>query len=217
MKIKNVLKHKLSEYLSNEISQETLYNWSVDILHKMLISNIFDLDYLEVWGLITELTELDDMDHFYCDEIAHRLKNTLSGAECASYTFAMKIPPDHVVHNMPGMKEILLKYSAEKHLSADDIRKLRECTQRERMESTTVNELLENQIIALLKFGYELSYEEENVSFVPKSTVFISETIEKSLEENLLKKVMELFDCYEGKSSFFVHINFKNGTGNISI
>lgn len=62
MEVKYLLKTKLLQYLSNEISKEKLYKWAVDLLHKMLKGDIFDRSHLEIWGIVTQLTGFSDID-----------------------------------------------------------------------------------------------------------------------------------------------------------
>lgn len=63
MQINNLIKNKLLQYLSNEISKEDLYRWALDVLHSMLRGDIFKIAYLMVWGIISELTTINDIDN----------------------------------------------------------------------------------------------------------------------------------------------------------
>ena len=76
---------------------------------------------------------------------------------------------------------------------------------------------MENQIIDILKCGYQLGDNGNSIDFTAKSTVFISEDEEVFLEKKLLSTVIALLECYEGSKCFFVHVNFNNGESNISV
>ena len=217
MNVKNAIKAKLSQYLSNEISKENLYRWSIDILHKMLKGDIFDLRYLEVWGIITGLTEVNDMDDRSCVALVQRLSRILSGNECASFSFAIQIPQKYVVDNLSLTKMILQRYLTEKQMSKTGISELKSVIQKNIKKPSSLNEILELQIIDLLRLGYDFCDDENLMIFNLKSTVFISEEISESLEVEFLTKIITLLKCYDGERCFYVHISFINGTGNISI
>lgn len=217
MEVKDLVRNKLTQYLAKDISKEDLYKWSIDILHKMLKGDIFDIRYLEIWGMITELTEINDIDDFYCDELIYRFSKILSGEKSASFAFAIQIPKKSVVNNLSQIKEILQKYSVEKQLLKSEILELKFATQKTIDTVNTLNEILELQIIDLLKLGYEFCVDESRVDFNLKKTVFISEDMSMSLEEDFLAKIITLLECYDGKKCFYVYTSFKDGVGNISI
>lgn len=81
----------------------------------------------------------------------------------------------------------------------------------------TLNEVLELQIIDLLKAGYDFCADEESITFDLKHTVFVNEGEDKSIELKYLAKIITLLDCYDGEKGFSVHITFHDGIGNISI
>ena len=66
MDIKKMVIDKLAQYLSNEIKREELYNYVIDLLHEMLTGDIFYLKNIEIWGILTEMAEIDDTDDHYC-------------------------------------------------------------------------------------------------------------------------------------------------------
>ena len=213
---KNLINRKLCQFLSHEISQKTLFEWSVSFLHKMIGDDDLDIERMEVWGIITKLTEIGDMDVRFCKELVCRLQRILSGSECASFTFAMKIPPKYVRSKLLRVKEIFAKYVDEKNLRKEDVQELRLIISTKKDEIITVNDFLENHILSLLELGYDLLDDEDSIAYGLKSTLYISEGME-DLEGNLLTEVMALIRCYEGKAEFFVHVNYRNGRGNISI
>lgn len=213
--MKDLVKLQLSRYLSNEISKETLYKWALDLLHEMLGGDIFKINYLEIWGIVTGLVEINDIDDFYCDEMIHRFFKILSGDENDSFTFAMKIPEKFVVNNLSSTKKILRKYSIDRHLSLNEVNNLKLIIGKKINTFNALNEFLEVQIIDMLKWGYELWNDKNTIEFEPKSTVFINEDV--SLEDSFLSKLITLLECYEGKKYFFVHIIFNNGVSNISV
>lgn len=212
--MKNLIKTKLLQYLSNEISKEVLYKWALEVLHKMLKGDIFSIENLETWGIITGLVEINDIDDLYCDELVHRFKKILSGSENASFTFFIQIPQKFVVNHLSQTKRILLKYSKEKHLSREEILELKLITDKKIDTPSTLNEVLELQILDLLKLGYDFYVDEDIINFNLKNTVFISEDI--SLEEDFLARIIALLECYDGDKGFCVHITFNSGIGNIS-
>lgn len=163
MEVKDFIKTKLLQYLSSEISKEELYKWALDLLHKMLKGDIFDRKYLEIWGIIAELTGVNDVDDSYCDELVHQLSETLSGNKCASFMFAIQIPERFVVNNLSHIEKILQKYLVEKHLSKSEIAELIAITQRIPDTCNTLNEILELQILDLLKSGYDFCAEDGSV------------------------------------------------------
>lgn len=83
MELNVMIENKFLQYLCNEISKENLRKWAIDVLHSMLKGDIFKITYLEIWGMISELTAIDDMDDFYCDELVRRFNRILSGKENA--------------------------------------------------------------------------------------------------------------------------------------
>ena len=215
--MKNLVKLQLSRYLSKELSKEMLYQWAVDLLHEMLKCDIFKINYLEIWGIVTGLAEIDGMDDYYCDEMVQRFLRILSGDENASFTFAMKIPEKFVVSNLSEVEKILKKISMGERLSLDEVEDLKLIMNKKLHTYHTLNELLEVQIIDILKWGYGLCNDKSSLQFEPKSMVFINEDEAVSLETRFLSTLITLLECYEGGRSFFVHINFDNGVSNISI
>ena len=215
--MKNLVKLQLSRYLSKELSKEMLYQWAVDLLHEMLKGDIFKINYLEIWGIITGLAEIDDMDDYYCDEKVQRFLRIFSGDENASFTFAMKIPENFVDNNLSGVEKILKKVSMGERLSLDEVKDLKLIMNKKLHMSHTLNELLEIQIIDILQWGYGLCNDENGIQFEPKSMVFINEDEAVSLEARFLSTLIMLSECYEGRRCFFVHINFDNGVSNISV
>lgn len=217
MEVKNLVKTKLSQYLSKEISRQNLYKWSLDLLHKMLKGDILDIKYLEIWGMITELTKINDVGDSYCDELVYRFNEILLGNKCASFAIAIQIPKKFVVNNLSQTKRILQKYSLEKQLLGIEVSELKFATQKTMGSINTLNEILELQIIDLLKLGYEFYADESRVDFNLKHTVFISEDTSMSLEHDFLEKIIALLECYEGKKYFCIYTNFDKGIGSISI
>lgn len=215
--MKDLVKSQLLKYLSGEISKEHLCKWAVDILHDMLKGDIFDIGYLEIWGIITGLAEMSDIDDLCCNKLAHQFVQILTGEECASFTIAIQIPQKFVVNNLLQTKNILLKYSGEKQLSKTEVAALEFITQKEMGAINTLNEILEMQIRDLLKLGYEFYSDEGRIEFNLKSTVFISEDMSMTLENDLLAKIIALLECYDGKRCFYVYAGFNNGVVNISI
>lgn len=217
MEVKDLVRNKIIQYLAKDISKEDLYRWSIDILHKMLKGDIFDIRYLEIWGMITELTEINDIDDLYCDELIHRFSKILSGDKSASFAFAIQIPKKFVVNRLPRVYEILQKYSAEEQLLKSEILELKVATEKTIDTVNTLNEILELQIINLLKLGYEFCVDEMRVYFNLKKTVFISEDMSMPLEKDLLTKIITLLECYDGKRCFYVYTSFNGGAGSVSI
>ncbi|MBD5470017.1 MAG: hypothetical protein HDR19_02555 [Lachnospiraceae bacterium] len=215
--MKNLVKLQLSRYLSKELSKEMLYQWAVDLLHEMLKGDIFKINYLEIWGIITGLAEIDDMDDYYCDEMVQRFLRILLGDENAAFTFAMKIPEKFVVSNLSEVEKIVKKISMGERLSLDEVEDLKLIMNKKLHTYHTLNELLEVQIIDILKWGYGLCNDENSIQFEPKSMVFINEDEAVSLEARFLSTAITLLECYEGRRCFFVYINYDNGVGNISV
>ena len=217
MEIKDLIKSKLLQYLSQEISKDDLYNWALNTLHIMLKGSIFDVECLEVWGIITKLADVNDSDDLYCHELATQFYNILLGNESATFSFAVQIPPKFAANNLSQTKKILQKYFAEKHLSPDEILELKLVAAKRNNTFRTLNEMLKLQILNLLTLGYDFEVSKNGMEFNLKSTIFISEDLALSLENDFLVKVLDLLECYDGKKSFYVHISFNNGTGNISL
>lgn len=215
--MKNVIKSQLSRYLSKELSKEMLYQWAIGLLHEMLKGDMLKINYLEIWGIVTELAGIEDIEDTDYEESVQRFLRILSGEENASFTFAMKIPEKFVVKNLSNIGRILEKHAMGGQLSLDEIKDLKFVINQRIGAFHTLNELLEVQIIDLLKWGYGLCIDEENIIFEPKSTVFMCEAEEAPLEKNVLTTLIALLECYEGRRCFFVHINFMNGVSNISV
>ena len=218
MEVKKLIETKLLQYLSGDISKEALYKWSIEILHKLLKGSIFEVKYLAVWGIITKLVEVseNDVDDLYCDELARSIIKILSGNENAIYSFAMQIPQKYVVNNLPDLGTLINKYYLEKHLSADESQRLKQLILKRVNTCDTLNDILETQIIDILKLGYRF-YDNNNFEFNLRSTVFLDENKTVVIEEKMISKVAELYRCYKGESSFFVTVLYSNGNENISI
>ena len=218
MEVKKSIEIALLQFLSGEISKEALYSWAVNILHKMLKGDIFEIKYLEIWGIITKLAEVSesDIDDHYCTESVHNILKVLSGEECDVFSFVMQIPQKYAVDNLSGLDKLINKYYSDKQLSVEEIQNLKLLSQKKIGTCSTLNSLLESQIIEILKLGYTF-FDENNLEFDLKSTVFMSEDAVKNFEERVIIKVIDLYKCYKGEKSFFVSILYNNGIGNISI
>lgn len=215
MEIKSLIKTKISQYLSKEISKEDVYSWALDVMYKMLEGGILEIGNIEAWGIITGITEINDIDDVYCDEVIHRFDRILSGNENGLFNFIIKIPEKFVINNLSQTKNILIRYSTEKQLSRSDILALESITSKNFNIPSTLNEILENQIIELLNLGYTFYPNEERICFDLKHTVFVDEYT--FVELDYLKKIIRLLECYDGTKEFSVHITFNNGVGNVSL
>lgn len=218
MEVKKSIEIALLQFLSGQISKEALYRWAVNILHKMLKGDIFEIKYLEIWGIITKLTEVSesDIDDHYCTEFVHKILKVLSGEESDVFSFVMQIPQKYVVDNLSGLDKLINKYYLDKHLSEDEIQNLKLLLQKKTCTYSTLNSFIEFQIIEILKLGY-IFFDDNNLKFDLKSTIFMSEDAAKNFEERVILKVIDLYKCYKGEKSFFVTILYNNGIGNISI
>ena len=108
-----------------------------------------------------------------------------------------------------------MKYSVEKRLTKSDIVELNLVNNKRINIPGTLNEVLEIQIVELLKLGFDFFTDENSIAFNIKHTIFVSEDI--SLEEEFLSKIITLLECYEGKKGFSIHITFDSGNGSISL
>lgn len=214
--MKDLINAKLLQYLSDQISQKELYKWSVNMLHKMLKGDILQLDYLEVWGIITGLVEISDIGKKSCDELIQQFRNILLGNAQASFTFAIQIPHKFVMQDLIHLKSSLQKRLEQKELSQKELQELKLLVQKESVSVNTLMELLKSQIINLLKLGYCFRWE-NTIIFELKSTLFISNDTEMSLEKELLSKIIALLECYNGEKCFFINVRFEGGVGNVSI
>lgn len=206
----------VSQYLSNEIVKEDIQKWAEDMMYKMLQGEIVKLDNVQVWGMLTELSGINDMDSVYVDEVILKINQILLGNISNSYSFFIQIPKRLIVNNLPTIKDSLLKYQAQKELLSADVSMLKQLTDKTSNNTIrTLNDMIEIQILDLLKQGYDFYPEEACINFDLKHTVFISE--ETSLEIGYLLKIIALLDCYDGSKGFNVHIIFNEGMGNISI
>ena len=115
--LKDIINVKLSQYLVNEITQEQLNKWAIDMLHQMLKGDVFQLSILEVWGIITELAGAGDLEKELCD--------ILSGKIQAAFSVAVQIPNRLVMKDLVHVKDILQKYMQKKTLSKIEIQKLK--------------------------------------------------------------------------------------------
>lgn len=217
MEVKTSIEIMLSRFLSGEISQEALYKWAVNVLHKMLSGDIFKIKYLEIWGIITRLVEVcdSDIDNYYCVESVQGVLRILSGDESDLFSFVMQIPQKFVVDNLAGLNKLVNKYYLNKDLSPDEIRELKQLTQKRVNTCNTLNDFLELQIIEIINLGY--TFCNDNLEFDLKSTVFMSDDESINLEKSMILKVIELYKCYTGEKSFFVTVLYHNGIGNILI
>ncbi|MDE7252855.1 MAG: hypothetical protein K2O32_07935 [Acetatifactor sp.] len=218
MEVKKTIEIMLLQFLSGEISKEALYGWAVNILHKMLKGDIFEIKNLEIWGIITKLVEVSesDIDDRYCTESVHNILNVLSGEECDVFSFVMQIPQKYIVNNLLGLDKLINKYYSDKPLLEDEIQNLKLLSQKKIGTCSTINSLLEFQIIEILKLGYTF-FDENNLKFDLKSSIFISEEAAINFEERVILKVSDLYKCYKGEKSFFVSVLYNNGIGNVSI
>ena len=218
MEVKKSIEITLSQFLTGEISKEALYRWAVNKLHKMLKGDIFEIKYLEIWGIITKLAEISesDIDDHYCTETVYNILRVLSGDERDVFSFVMQIPQKYVADNLLGLDKLINKYYMNKYLTRDEIQNLRLLSQREICSCSTINCLLESQIIEILKLGYTF-VNDDNLEFDLKSTIFMSEDEAINFEERVVLKLIDLYKCYKGEKSFIVSVLFNNGIGNISI
>lgn len=115
------------------------------------------------------------------------------------------------------VKDILQKYMQKKTLSKIEIQKLKLVVKEKVCPVNTLSQMLKEQIIGLLKLGYDFDLEDSDMIFDLKSTLFIHYDIERALESELLSKIIQLLDCYNGEKCFFVNIRYEKGEGNISI
>jgi len=206
------------DILSSEISKEDLYKWSLKMLHEIIgRGDVLELKYLEFWGMLTELIEIEDIDDACCNKLVNKLCRILNGDICASFSFVVQIPKKFVKNNLLHMEEIFTKYASERKLSKNEIYELKLITQKEVDIVNTLNDLLESQIISLLKLGYNFCIDEEEVDFDLKSTIFISEDVSSVLENDIVTKIITLLNCYNGKQCVWIYTRFNNGIGNISI
>ena len=216
MDIKKTVIDKLAQYLSNEIKREELYNYVIDLLHEMLTGDIFYLKNIEIWGILTEMAEIDDTDDHYCHCIAKKCYEILAGLKNSTFIFAMCIPQKYTGDRFAGLKEILLEYAVDRKFSSEAVRKLNVVMKNQTKVIDTVNDFLEAQIIDLLKLGY-MFCGDSNKSFALKSSIFVSDEEAEMLEESVLNKIIMLLECYSGKKSFFVQVVYKEGSSNISV
>ena len=219
MGIKESIQYQLSQYLSKSILKEELYHWAVDKLYEADETPL-KIDYLEIREILVDFAGIDDADDSYCDELADRDIKILSGEECGAFAFMMRIPESSAGNELLQIKDILQKYLVKKQMSKSEMLVLEEFVQKESHTFDTVKDMMESQIIDLLKLGYEFYVEEENIVFEVKSILFPCENMDEPswvLEDSLLKRVIALIECYEGKRYFFVHVSFRDGIGNISL
>lgn len=207
---------KLSQYLSNEITKEELYKYVIDILHEMLKGDVLYLRNIEIWGILTEIAEIEDADDHYCHCITKKCHEILTGLKDGTFIFAMCIPPKYTRDRFAGLKEILSEYAVERKFSSEAVRKLNAVMKNQTKVIDTVNDLLEAQIIDLLKLGYTFC-EDSNKSFTLKSSVFVSDEEAEMLEESVLNKIIMLLECYSGRKNFFVQTVYKEGSSSISV
>lgn len=207
---------KLVQYLSNEIKKEVLYKCIIDLLHEMLRGDIFYLKNIEIWGILTEITEIDDANDHYCYCIAKKCYEILTGLKNNTFIFAMSIPPKYTGDRFAGLKEILLEYAVDRKFSSEAFRKLNAIMNNQTIAIDTLNDFLEAQIIDLLKLGY-MFCGDSNKSFALKSSIFVSDEEAEMLEESVLNKIIMLLECYSGKKNFFVQVVYKEGSSNISV
>lgn len=218
MEVKMSIEYMLTQFLSGEISKEAIYNWAVDKLHKMLQGDILEIKNLEVWGIITSIAEVSesDMDDRYCTEAVQNILKVLSGKECDAFSFVMQIPKKYVTDNLLGFDKVISKCYMKEQLSEEEIQIVKLISQKKTRKYSTLNNLIETQIIEILKLGYSFS-DDINLEFDLKSTIFISEDAAKKFEECMISKLNDLYKCYKGERSFIVSILYNNGIGNISI
>lgn len=211
--MKDTINVKLSQYLVNEITQEQLNKWAIDMLHQMLKGDVFQLSILEVWGIITELAGAGDLEKELCDNLVQQFSDILSGKIQAAFSVAVQIPNRLVMKDLVHVKDILQKYMQKKTLSKIEIQKLKLVVKEKVCPVNTLSQMLKEQIIGLLKLGYDFDLEDSDMIFDLKSTLFIHYDIERALESELLSKIIQLLDCYNGEKCFFVNIRYEKGEG----
>jgi hypothetical protein len=214
MDVKKLIKERLKQYKDGEIGREKLYEFAIEMLHGILKDTAMYVKYLEVWGIITRLTEIKDLSIEQCDEQVHKFYRILSGSEEESFAYLMQIPKKLVENRLLHTREILQKYLTKRQLTEDDIAELEKITKK-RFAINTLNDLLAMEIVDLLNGGYEF-YENE-IAFNLKSSLFVNDDVLVSLEEKLLNKLILLLQCYNGDECFFVHVFFVNGIGHVSV
>lgn len=214
--VKKVIKTKLLQYLEREISKEELCDWSVEMMHYILKGDILEIKWLEVWGILTGLAEVEDYSDRECTDLVGKYNRILSGDEAETFSFAMRIPEWFVEGCLSKVGIVLQKHLDGERQEREDISELEEFL-RKRIQVRTIHDLLELEVIDLLNLGFDVYAEENGIACCVKSTLFISEEMSKTLERNLVDRIFSVLECWNGKKSFFVHVRFHDGAGEISI
>ena len=92
MDAKSMIINKLAQYLSKKIQREELYEYAIDMIHKLLKGDIVQLENLEIWEVLTKISEMEDADDCYCVSMAKQYYEVLTGEKNSTFTFAMHIP-----------------------------------------------------------------------------------------------------------------------------
>ena len=211
--MKRLLDSYIEQYLLNEISKEELYNQCVKLLHKILNGSLMDLKNLVLWGILVELMEIEDLDGESCKELLNRLSAILKGNMCGSFMFVMRIPEKFIENNLQSLECSITKYLNGERLMNSEIMSLHDIYDKKMETPQTINNILEREILELVKLGYE--FDEQYFKFDIKHKLFVNTML--WTEKDFLNKICTLIECYNGKREFFVQVIFDKGDGTVSV
>lgn len=215
MEAVELLKTKLTQYVSNNLSKKEITEWIREEMYKMLRGDILRISNTVIWGMLTELEEIDCIDDASGLKLASQIAKVLSGDANYSFCFFMQISKEFVKNNLGETKEILIKYQKRNQLSKAEINELELLTHRIFIPPDTINAVLETQIIDLLKLGYNFIPEDGKVFFDLGHMVYVNE--DSIFETDYLSKIITMLECYDGCRAFSIHITFNKGISNVSI
>lgn len=211
----SIVKSKVNNYLSGDISKKELSVWAYKAKHTLLTyENVYELSNAPLQEIIIPLTQVDGLDPCKHEDIV-RILNILDGREDVFYTYHLMIKSEFQEEAIQRVREHFKKYKERSHLSTTEIEEIRVFVEKERQNPRSIIDLLSFQIAALLSTGYFFRPVDEELLFGFHSAVYVQQEDER--EDRYLDKLLHLLDCACGFEPVCVFINYHKGVPDISL
>lgn len=205
----------LIDFSKGEITKENLIKNSKKKLYEFIDYGVIQSEQVIMYSILCELVGIGDLN---IQETFNTIKNyidILIGRKNASFKFMMMIDKKFVTYDLCAVENVFCRYYSKKKLQKNDIERIVSFIRKKPQSFNTVKDILKFKIIEIIDLVYWLDNGE--IEFDIKSTLFMTEAVADSLEERIKNKIFDLFDCYNGRKEFVVHVVFDKGMHNIYI
>jgi len=211
----SIIKTKVRNYISGEISKKELSVWAYKAKKFLLTyDNVYNLNNAPLQEIIITLTQVDGCDPCMHEDII-RIQKILDGKEDAYYVFHIMIATEFQENAVQEIRGHFKKYKERGHLSTTQIEEIILFLNKERQQVSSIIDLLNFQIAALLSTGYFFRPDDEELLFGFHSTIYVQKHEEH--EDKYLDKLLHLLDCACGLEPICVLINYQKGVPNIAL